>query len=57
MSEGRQDVEITGFEGDIVISLSLVGGLEGDRTLDLRVANAALSRVVHKALPQYCSES
>ena len=23
MSEGRQDVEITGFEGDIVISLSL----------------------------------
>ena len=46
MSEGRQDVEITGFEGDIVISLSLVGGLEGDRTLDLRVANAALSRVV-----------
>ena len=25
MSEGRQDVEITGFEGDIVISLSIVG--------------------------------
>ena len=25
------------------------GGLEGDRTLDLRVANAALSQAVHKA--------
>ena len=25
---------------------ALFGGLEGDRTLDLRVANAALSRVV-----------
>ena len=25
MSEGREDVDITGFEGDIVISLSIVG--------------------------------
>ena len=25
MSEGREDVDITGFEGDIVISLSTVG--------------------------------
>ena len=27
------------------------GGLEGDRTLDLRVANAALSQAARKALP------
>ena len=25
MSEGREDVDITGFEGNIVISLSIVG--------------------------------
>lgn len=30
MSEGREDVDITGFEGDIVISLSIVG--PSDRT-------------------------
>ena len=29
--------------------LCCFGGLEGDRTLDLRVANAALSQAVHKA--------
>ena len=32
-SEGRQDVEITGFEGDIVISLSIAGAVGGIRTL------------------------
>ena len=32
MSEGRQDVETTGFEGDIAISLSLVGADDGTRT-------------------------
>ena len=33
MSEGREDVDITGFEGDIVISLSIVGAAGGIRTL------------------------
>ena len=28
-SEGRQDVEITGFEGDIVISLSIAAATDG----------------------------
>ena len=32
MSEGREDVDITGFEGDIVISLSIVGRGEHFRT-------------------------
>ena len=50
MSEGRKPVENTGFVGQIVISWFIVGGPEGIRTLDLCVANAALSRVVHKAL-------
>ena len=32
MSEGREDVDITGFEGNIVISLSIVGAGGGTRT-------------------------
>lgn len=38
MSEGREDVDITGFEGNIVISLSIVGAGGGTRTHTLSPA-------------------
>lgn len=41
MSEGREDVDITGFEGDIVISLSIVGPGDTTRTCDLLLPKQA----------------
>ena len=32
MSEGREDVDITGFEGNIVISLSIVGAVKQSKS-------------------------
>ena len=41
MSEGREDVDITGFEGNIVISLSIVGPGDTTRTCDLLLPKQA----------------
>ena len=38
MSEGREDVDITAFEGNIVISLSIAGAGGGTRTHTLSPA-------------------
>lgn len=52
MSEGREDVDITGFEGDIVISLSIVGA-SGDIGFTRKASNtnglqAVKQRCLHK---------
>ena len=56
-SEGRQDVEITGFEGDIVISLSIVGAVGGIRTLGrlLTVTRFPIVLVMTTSIPLHIS--